>query len=281
MNLQLALQMGVLVGHAYEGFYNKLPNFDGQSYEGFDVVQTIYCDDLATDISPNIDPLQDVVAIGFVGRSRTAPDEYVLVVRGTEGVWEWIQDAKILPVPFPIIPGAGLTEDGFTDMYQSMRVGTDPKAPRLVPSLAAILQGPDPKLTICGHSLGSSLATLLALDVAVNSPYKQPTLITFASPRVGNQHFADFFNASVPNAYRIANRMDVVAHVPVPPLYIHVGDVTELTPGSNIQKSLLCMHDMATYMYLLNAGATPLAPTCIYPPPPPASPPLPALSTLA
>ena len=76
------------------------------------------------------------------------------------------------------------------------------------------------------------------MDIAVNTPYKQPALYTFASPRVGDPHFASYFNVAVPNCYRIANRMDIVTHVATPPLYIHVGDETELNPGSNIADSL-------------------------------------------
>lgn len=268
MNLQAALQAGALLQNAYQGYQLKLPNYDGQQYQGFTVLQTIYTDDLATDLSPEIDPVNDVVPIGFVARNTQAPDEYAIVVRGTEGVWEWVQDAKLLPVPFSTVAGGGLTEDGFTDMYNSFRVGPDPRSARLVPALSGLLGGAGCKLTICGHSLGSALVTLLALDIAVNTSYKNLTVYTFASPRVGDLHFANFFNAVVPDCHRIANRMDIVAHVPVPPLYIHVGDETELNPGGAVDNSLLCQHDMATYMYMLNSGATQLAATCVRPPSP-------------
>jgi triacylglycerol lipase len=273
MNVPFALQLGALIQDAYVGCYNNLANFDGQQYQGYNVIQTIYANDLATDLNPNIDPLVHVVPIGFVGRSATAPDDYVIVVRGTEGIWEWVQDAKILPIPFPCVAGAGLAEDGFTDMYLSLRVGPDPRSARLVPSLSGLLGGANCKLTICGHSLGSALVTLLAMDIAVNTPYKQPTLYTFASPRVGDLHFANYFNVTVPNCYRIANRMDLVTHVPTPPLYIHVGDETELNPGSNIANTLICMHDMATYLYMVSGAATALTPSCVKPAPVAAAPP--------
>ncbi len=263
MNVQTALKLGGLIESAYEGYRNQLPNFDGLQYQGYAVVKTIYADDLATDLNPNVDPLARIVPIGFVARNILSPLDAVIVVRGTEGIWEWIQDAKILPIPCPIVPGAGLTEDGFTDMYKSMRIAPDVNSPRLAASLQNVLNGDNCNVTICGHSLGSALVTLLALDVAVNTPYKQPTLYTFASPRVGDLHFANYFNVSVPDCYRIANRMDIVTHVPAPPLYIHVGDETELNPGSNIANTLLCMHDMATYLSMLSGGATALTPSCV------------------
>jgi len=263
MNLQTVLKLGTLIQYAYTGYYNKVANFDGQQCQGYSVVKTIYADDLATDLNPNIDPLAHIVPIGFVARNILEPLDAVIVVRGTEGIWEWVQDAKILPAPFPLVSGAGLTEDGFTDMYKSMRIAPDPASPRLAASLQAVLNGDNCNITICGHSLGSALVTLMALDLAVNTPYKQPTLYTFASPRVGDLHFASYFNVAVPNCYRIVNRMDIVTHVPTPPLYIHVGDETELNPGSNIGSTLVCMHDMATYLFMLSGGTLQLSPSCV------------------
>ena len=262
MDLQAALQAGALVMDAYSGYDNHLPNYDEKTYQGFAVIQTIYTNNLATRISPRFDPLCDIVPIGFVGQSTLVPTEYVIAIRGTEGIWQWVQDLNLLPGTFSSVSGSGLTEDGFTEMYNSFRVAPDPSSTRLVPSLPAKLGSNVTKLTICGHSLGSSLATLLALDVIVNTPYKQAKLITFASPRTGDLHFANYFNAAVPDCYRIANRMDIVTHLPTPPLYVHVGDTTELNPGGVVHNNLVCQHDMATYMHLLSNGSIGLTPSC-------------------
>ncbi|MFY9853856.1 MAG: lipase family protein [Terracidiphilus sp.] len=267
MNLQAALQAGILLQWAYDVYNNPAtPNYDGMSYGGFNVLQTVYTNDLATDISPVIDPTK-MVSIGFVAQCAASPDEYVIVIRGTEGILEWVQDAKFLPKPFSAVQGAGLTEDGFTDMYDSFRVSPNPNSARLTPALVGLLGAPNPntKLTICGHSLGSALATLLALDVVVNTPYKQPSLITFASPRVGDPHFANFFNAAVPDCDRIANQKDVVTHLPLPPLYIHVGDETVLNPKNTVADNLLCQHHMDTYMFLLDPATYKLDSDCVPP----------------
>jgi hypothetical protein len=265
MNLQAALQTGSLLQWAYNVYSNPAtPNYDGMSHNGFNVLQTIYTNDLATDISPVIDPAK-MVSIGFVARNTASPDEYVIVIRGTEGIWEWLQDAKFLPVPFSAVQGAGLTEDGFTDMYSSFRVSPNPSSARLTPALAGLLGAPNPntKLTICGHSLGSSLATLLALDVVVNTPYKQTSLITFASPRVGDLHFSNYFNATVPDCDRIVNQKDLVPNLPLPPLYIHVGDETVLNPKNTVADTLPCQHSIDTYMFLLAPAANQLDPQCM------------------
>ena len=73
-------------------------------------------------------------------------------------------------------------------------------------------------LTICGHSLGGALVTLLALDVAANTTFKNPTVYTYASPRTGDPSFASTYNQVVTNTFRIANRIDLVPKLPFPPL---------------------------------------------------------------
>jgi hypothetical protein len=262
MDLAAALQAGTLLQAAYAHSFDVQPNYDGQNYAGFQVLQTIYADDLATDVSKLLGLPAKVVSIGFVAQNTAAPGEYAIVIRGTQGIWEWVQDAKLLPIPFTAVNGAGLSEDGFTDMYNSFR-----SAPGAAPaSIARQLKGwfntPVTKLTICGHSLGSALATLLALDVAVNSPYQQPQVYTFASPRVGDMHFHNFFNSIVPDCFRIANRMDLVTHIPLPPLYIHVGDDTELNPGDSVVNNPVCQHSIDTYMFLLAPAANQLDANC-------------------
>ncbi len=263
MNLQAALQAGSLIQWAYSVYDSGQPNYDNQNYNGFKVLQTIYANDLATD-NIVIDPAK-MVSIGFVAQSVASPNEFILVIRGTVGVWEWLEDAKFLPENFSAVPGSGLTEDGFTDMYNSFRVQPDLDSGRLTPALAGLLGAvtAQTKLTICGHSLGSALATLLALDMVVNTPYKNLSLITFASPRVGDLHFANFFNNAVPDCERIANIKDVVTHIPLPPLYIHVGDETIVNPQKLVANNLACMHAMDTYMFLLDPANHKLDNQCL------------------
>jgi predicted lipase len=258
MNLQDVLQAGKLLQAAYHD--DQRPNYDNQSYEGFTVLKTIYANNLATDLS-KLD-LTRYVSIGFIAQNAADAGEFVIVIRGTVGIAEWIQDAKLLPIPFSAVPGAGFTEDGFTDMYNSFRLAPDASTAQVVPSLAGILGGNITKLTICGHSLGSALATLLALDTVVHTAYTAPHVITFASPRVGDLHFSNYFNHAVPNCDRIVNRKDLVPKLPPPPLFIHVGDETELNPGSSVADSLVCQHAMDTYMFLLDPANNPLDQGC-------------------
>ena len=52
--------------------------------------------------------------------------------------------------------------------------------------------------------------------------FKDPTVYTYASPRTGDPAFASTYNQVVKNTFRIANRLDLVPKLPLPPVYEHV-----------------------------------------------------------
>jgi pimeloyl-ACP methyl ester carboxylesterase len=230
----------------------------------YEVVMTFYGNDLATDINP--DRALAIVSFGFI--AQDAAGAAVVAIRGTEGIKEWLQDAKFLTVKCPFLAGAGQTEDGFTAVYESLRVTQDPNSTRLVKALPTAFSRPVTSLTICGHSLGGALATLLALDVGANTPLGHGVnAITYASPRTGDPSFADTYNQVVPNTIRIANRLDIVPKVPLPPVYEHVDGVVDLNPGLKVKLDVLCQHHLTTYLHLLSleTGGTvlPLNPECV------------------
>ncbi len=232
----------------------------------YTVVSTFYGNDLATDANPG--RTLDIVSFGFVAQDPAG--NVVIAIRGTEGVWEWVQDVRFLLVKCPFLPGAGYTEDGFTAVYESLRIGKDAASPRLVDALPDMaFPHPVTSLTICGHSLGGALATLLALDVAANTKFKSPVAYTYASPRTGDPSFADTYDQVVPNTIRIANRLDLVPKLPLPPLYKHVLELYELNPLLSVKLDILCQHHLTTYLHLLSlqTGGTPLPlnPECVPP----------------
>lgn len=193
-----------------------------------------------------------IVSFGFA--AQDAAGNAVVAIRGTEGIKEWIQDAKFLAVKCPFLAGAGLTEDGFTAVYQSLRMTQDSGSQRLVAALAgAFFPRPVTSLTICGHSLGGALATLLALDVGANTGLGHKLVsYTYASPRTGDPSFADTYNQVVPNTTRIANRLDLVPKLPLPPLYEHVAGEVDLNPGLKVKLDIFCQHHLTTYLHLLS-----------------------------
>jgi len=216
----------------------------------YTVVTTFFGNDLATDLNPG--RATDIVSFGFV--AQDAAGNAVIAIRGTDGIFEWIQDFKFLTVKCPITPGSGLSEDGFTAVYESLRVDKATPSQTLVSALPGMaFPNPVKSLTVCGHSLGAALATLLALDIAANTQFgSQLTVLTYASPRVGDPSFADTYNQLVPNTTRIANRLDIVTQLPPPSLYKHVDSAFELNPGLKVKFDIACQHHTTTYLHLLS-----------------------------
>jgi hypothetical protein len=280
MDLKAVIQFARLVNAAYAVVPGNTTNAAGTALSvggtNYTVVTTIYCNDLGTDINPLRG--NNIVSIGLVLQDSGTGD-VVLAVRGTEGIMEWVQDARFSLVSCPLAAGAGNTEDGFTAMYNSFRIGSDPKASAPLCSALATLKFPKPvsattSVTVCGHSLGGALATLLGLDVAVNTIFKNPTVYTYASPRTGDSAFTAYYDHMVPNTIRVANRMDLVPKLPMPPLYDHVSTPSELNPVQMlplppkvlVKPTLACEHILDTYLYLLSLAAggevIPLDATC-------------------
>jgi len=233
---------------------------------GYAFLQTLYGDDLATDIDSH---LGDVVTFGFLAVS--AAGELVAVVRGTDTILEWLHDASFLTVPTPIGGSHGFTEDGFTAVYRSLRIGQANGTLSAKDSIKSYIDtGAATSVTVCGHSLGGALATFLTLDVALNTSCHAPTAYTYASPRTGDHIFAGSFNAAVSSCYRIANRQDLVPKLPpiLPLPYEHVNTQYELNPPPDqINPSIPCMHHLTTYLWLMGQlaanNAYPLDAECV------------------
>ncbi|CAG9623668.1 lipase family protein [Sutcliffiella rhizosphaerae] len=180
---------------------------------------------------------------GFILES----DEAIVVsFRGTQTDLDWISDADIFQTPFPYCPSKPLVHSGFLSIYQSMRE-------ELFHCLQAL---PSNKmLFVTGHSLGGALATLLALDNALNATFTSICMYNYGSPRVGNDDFAKIYNKSVPTSIRFVNLADLVPFVPptkvVGPVskktwyYHHIGhqSLFILREGSIVKN-----HSIETYM---------------------------------
>jgi len=218
---------------------------------GYQFVEALYGNELATDVDPH---LGQTVTYGFLAQSPAG--ELVAAIRGTVTILEWLHDAAFLFVPNPIHAGGGLTEDGFTAIYRSLRAGKDPNAPAAISAITGLVGAGSVKtLTVTGHSLGAALATLLALDVALNSGTPQLSVYTYASPRVGELFFQHTYDGVAPDTYRVHNRPDLVPKVPFFP-YVHVGNDIELVPPfDSINRTLECWHSLDTYLWLMDQQA--------------------------
>ena len=266
-NLNTAIYLGLLEKDAASIPPTDLNNTAGKILTAnygtttidYKVVTTIYGNDLATDL--NLRRGEQIVSFGLV--LQASNNDVVIAIRGTDGIWEWIHDAEFGLVPCPFLAGAGNTEDGFTALYKSLRISEAPDSMTIVDALRTLpFNKPVGSMTIIGHSLGGALATLMALDLAANTSFRNPTVYTYASPRTGDALFARTYNSVVPNTVRIAHRPDIVPKLPLPPLYEHVQGFYELSslsvqPFPSLPKLLVkpdvgCWHHLTTYLHLLS-----------------------------
>ena len=183
------------------------------------------------------------VYFGFVLTSKTAN---IIVFRGTQRTTEWIGDILLFQKRFEGFADSKI-HSGFADIYQGLAQQVREIASQLNPSLPCY---------ISGHSLGSALATLAAIDIALKVPKlkEQIRLYTYAGPRVGNPNFAQMHSQVVPNSYRIFNLAD---SIPLSPptifrndVYSHVGQAWSfLTQYGDV----LPNHAVDTYRAAVNS----------------------------
>jgi triacylglycerol lipase len=261
IDVNKAIELGQLINAAYAisplDLTQRAGKFIEPQYDplgwNLEIIATIYGNDLIA----NSDSPIAKVSYGLVMQDQQG--NVVVAFRGTQRILEWIQDAAIFQMPCPFQFGCGHTETGFTVVYQTLNVSFY-LASSLAKSIAALpYSRPVCSFTICGHSLGAALATLLALDIAGNTQF-WPTVYTFGSPRIGDPVFANRYELLVPETYRIANLLDIVPQLPLEhpfqplPQYRHVGKLIALNTFSqseHVIPSLRCEHVLSTYLFLL------------------------------
>jgi triacylglycerol lipase len=253
VNLNEAILLGQLVQAAYKQFDGQLnPATDLQGYE---IVEKLFGNDLATGKSR----YPYYVPFGFL--LRKGP-ELVIALRGTENIFEWIDDFTFEKLPTNIEHGAGRTEDGFSDVYASLRNQPIDAAKTIIQILNDHVQEGD-SLVVAGHSLGAALATLCGYDASLNGPKVPVSVYTYASPNVGDLDFATSYNEKVPETWRISNAFDIVTHNPPNLFYGYhaVGTTVGINPLGKVKLDIGCMHALTTYLHLLGVlepQATPL-----------------------
>jgi len=182
------------------------------------------------------------VYFGFVLTSKTAN---IIIFRGTQRTTEWIGDILLFQKGYEGFANSKI-HSGFANIYKDLAQQTREIASQLNPSLPCY---------ISGHSLGSALATLAAVDIALKVPKlkEQIRLYTYGGPRVGNPNFAQMHSQMVPNSYRIFNLAD---SIPLSPptifrhdVYVHVGQAWSFLTQYG---DLLPNHAVDTYRAAIN-----------------------------
>jgi triacylglycerol lipase len=177
--------------------------------------------------------------------------------RGTLSSQEWAQDFNYQQESIEQVPLNFLNtksgkvanvHKGFMDVYMNFRDD-------LTLTLKKINPTKNMKIIISGHSLGAAVATITGADLS-QSGYNVG-VYNFASPRVGDQTFADFIDNELKlPVYRVVNISDIVPNMPPsvspnfkdpnnPFMYVHCGKIVYFQQN---RLSVLNNHLIPVYM---------------------------------
>lgn len=189
---------------------------------------------------------------GWLLRSTSVTSQFLAVIRGTQSAVEWWMDAHFLPSTAH--PAGGNVESGFYSLYRTLAylpVGGSEELPLVSALTAAVGDG---TLTITGHSLGAAAATFLTFDLADQHRLSHRVHGRFfASPKPGDERFAQAFDGQVADYVSYAFDQDEVPRTPPGFDYRPLPRLTTLTAGDvGIKDSVLCHHHLVTYASLLD-----------------------------
>jgi hypothetical protein len=267
-----AVDFGYLVAFA-EGMYvpGSITPGDGArvTAAGWDIVAHLIARDSILPDIKSLGPhdakalqLGALVFYGFLARNHADPARYAAAVRGTNGFAEWVIDADFFLRDAPSSPGAKV-EQGFWSVYESMTlVGLDgvqigTKAADGIAS--AVGQA---SVTICGHSLGSAVATYLSFDAGKLMGAKASACL-FASPRTGDLAWTTAYAATVTTCRLMNYILDVVPYVPLdaPPAFQYstlpsAEIILPLAAQAEVRFDVLCDHNVICYCAMIDYADT-------------------------
>ncbi|KAF9669508.1 hypothetical protein SADUNF_Sadunf14G0114800 [Salix dunnii] len=262
----------------------------GMGNSGYEVTKYIYA-------TPDVNiPIQNEPScgrwIGYVAVSsddaarRLGRRDIVITFRGTVTNPEWIANFMSSLTPAKLDPNNPRpdvkVESGFLSLYTSNesddKFGLKSCREQLLSEVSRLLnlyKGEELSISLAGHSMGSSLALLLAYDIAelglnrLGPDLDIPvTVFSFGGPRVGNLAFKERCEDLGVKVLRIVNVNDPITKLPGVFLnesfrviggryefpwscscYAHVG-VEIVLDFFNMQNPS-CVHDLGSYINLL------------------------------
>ena len=142
-----------------------------------------------------------VECYGIVMRSQVKPYTYIFAFRGTEGIEDLCDDFGFDYTSFQayekesVVPSSVKVESGFYRIYTDSHHNILSMQHQLFALIDKYQTSDKPidKLYVTGHSLGCTLCTMFALDLALSRPEIKVINYNFASPQVGNRAFVDFY----------------------------------------------------------------------------------------
>jgi hypothetical protein len=247
-----------IVNDAEQAFSDPLnldPLLPAYSAKGWNLRARLAANDAYLEKGSAISLGERHVFYGFVLESKTFAGTFAVVVRGTDGAVEWYMDGLAAERPYP---GGGIVETGFWLIYSSMTLrGLDGSEGPLMAGLQRLIgRG---RAIVIGHSLGASIATLLAVDLSRYLLDGRTALRAIASPHPGDAIFAQLVASRIADARSVAYARDLVPMVPpsIPFLmrYTALPNRVVLPASDQICDKLLCNHHAVTYGILQDPAA--------------------------
>jgi len=168
----------------------------------------------------------ELVVFGY----NTDYEQIFIGFRGSSNIPNWINNIKFTQIQ-PYNNTNISVEKGFYNIFKNLKN-------EVIDILDNIkLKYKTDKLLITGHSLGGALSTLLAFELLYVQNYNANNinLITFGSPRVGNEEFVTIFNNFNIYSKRITHYYDMVPHIPEQILkYNHISQEIWYNEENNI-----------------------------------------------
>lgn len=137
-----------------------------------------------------------------------ANERITVAFRGSESLSDWLHDLRFLKY--------NLKDDIYVHRGFHQQLHTNDVYEELVNEIKILLKKhPTYEIFICGHSLGGALSTLFGFELS-NTIENLVTVVSFASPRVGNYAWKTAFDKKINLKHiRVANAKDIVTAAPM------------------------------------------------------------------
>ncbi|KAK7252699.1 hypothetical protein RIF29_36838 [Crotalaria pallida] len=227
--------------------------------------------------------------------ARMGRRDIVISLRGTSTCLEWAENVRAQLIDMPDgeaqaqtqAHGKPKVECGFLSLYKTRGAHVPSLAESVVEEVKRLMdvyKGEKLSITVTGHSLGATLALLVADEISTCRPDAPPVAVfSFGGPRVGNKAFGNRITARNVKVLRIVNNQDVITRVPgifvseeleqkiknskvggvvnmleqnTPLGYSHVGVElrvdTKMSPYLKPNADMACCHDLEAYLHLVD-----------------------------
>ncbi|XP_004511725.1 phospholipase A1-Ibeta2, chloroplastic-like [Cicer arietinum] len=236
--------------------------------------------------------------------ARMGRRDIVISLRGTSTCLEWAENMRAQLIDLPVdnnnnnnnensearaqTQGKPKVECGFMSLYKTRGAHVPSLSESVVEEVKRLMElykGEELSITITGHSLGATLALLVAEEISTCGPNVPPVAVfSFGGPRVGNKAFGEHLTQKKVKVLRIVNTQDVITRVPgiflseeleekiknskvvsgvvdmleenTPLGYSHVGTElrvnTKMSPYLKPDADIACCHDLEAYLHLVD-----------------------------